>query len=55
MSHVFFDDKFSLDLLVSMGWDTDKTDIDLHVYEPNGNHVYYSNKCGKFSKDFTQV
>jgi len=37
-----------------MGWDTDHTDIDLHVQEPNGTHVYYSNKCGKLSRDFTQ-
>jgi len=45
---------FRLDLFVAMGWDTDKTDIDLHVHEPGGNQVYYGNKCGRLSKDFTQ-
>jgi len=54
ISRVFYTENFTLDLLVAMGWDTDHTDIDLHVNEPNGNHVYFSNKCGKFSKDFTQ-
>jgi len=43
-----------LDLVVTMGWDTDWTDIDIHVYEPDGNHVYFGNKCGKLSRDFTQ-
>jgi len=43
-----------LDLVVTMGWDTDWTDIDLHVYEPSGNHVYYGNRGTKLSRDFTQ-
>lgn len=51
---VFRLDKFKLDVFVAMGWDTDNTDIDLHVYEPDGTHVYYGNKCGRLSKDFTQ-
>jgi hypothetical protein len=49
---------FSAGLVVWLGWDTDKTDIDLHVVEPSGNEVYYSNKRsligGHLSKDFTQ-
>jgi len=54
LTRSFYVPKLSLGLYVSMGWDTDHTDIDLHVYEPDGNHVYYSNKCDKLSKDFTQ-
>jgi hypothetical protein len=50
---------FSLSLIISMGWDTDKVDIDLHVFEPNGHEVAYfdkdSNIGGHLSKDFTQV
>jgi len=49
---------FKLGLMVWLGWDTDNTDIDLHVVEPSGNEVYYSNKRssigGHISKDFTQ-
>jgi len=50
-------DNFKFGLLVWLGWDTDHTDIDLHVVEPSGNEVYYSNKRsaigGHLSKDFT--
>lgn len=50
--------QFKLGLMVWLGWDTDHTDIDLHVVEPNGNEVYYSNKRsaigGHLSRDFTQ-
>jgi hypothetical protein len=49
---------FSLSLIISMGWDTDHVDIDLHVHEPLGFHVYYGSKDsdtgGHLSKDFTQ-
>lgn len=45
-------------LLVWMGWDTDRTDVDLHVVEPGGNEVFYSNNRssigGHLSRDFTQ-
>jgi len=45
-------------LVVSMAWDTDNTDIDLHVKEPSGEEVYYGNRNpksgGYLSKDFTQ-
>jgi len=47
---------FEVGLLVWLGWDTDGTDIDLHVVEPSGNEVFYSNKRsaigGHLSKDF---
>jgi hypothetical protein len=47
-----------LGLLVWLGWDTDNTDIDLHVYEPDGTLISYGNKRsstgGYLTKDFTQ-
>ncbi|CAD7696053.1 unnamed protein product [Ostreobium quekettii] len=48
-----------LALLVWMGWDTDHTDIDLHVREPDQREVYYGRNRSDFtgahlSKDFTQ-
>jgi len=46
------------DLRISLAWDTDNTDIDLHVVEPSGNEVYYSNNWSKqggfVSRDFTR-
>jgi hypothetical protein len=46
-----------LDVRISMSWDADLTDIDLHVHEPNGGHAYYSNNRtdigGLVSHDFT--
>merc|ERR1712045_405478 len=48
---------FDFALIVWLAWDTDKTDVDLHVKEPNGQEVYYSNNKGKYgsllSRDFT--
>jgi len=47
-----------VDLRIVMAWDTADTDIDLHVTEPSGAHVFYSNKTsirgGLISRDFTQ-
>ena len=47
-----------LDLRVSMSWDTDLTDVDLHLFEPDGSHAYYghnkTNMGGLVSLDFTQ-
>ena len=33
-----------LDLRISLSWDTDNTDIDLHVIDPNGDETYYGHK-----------
>lgn len=47
-----------MDIRVSMSWDADLTDIDLHVIEPSGEEVSYSHNLsatgGKVSRDFTQ-
>ena len=43
-------------LQINLAWDTDNTDIDLHVIEPGGEEIYYSNKTsditgGKLDRD----
>jgi Ca-activated chloride channel family protein len=47
-----------MDLRISMGWDTDLTDMDLHVVEPSGEEAYYGHPetqiGGRVSRDFTQ-
>ncbi len=47
-----------LDIRISMSWDADLTDVDLHVYEPTGEHAYYAHNRtqigGVVSRDFTQ-
>jgi hypothetical protein len=47
-----------LDVRISMSWDTDLTDVDLHVFEPTGEHAYYGHNLtrmgGLVSRDFTQ-
>ena len=45
-------------VFVWLGWDTDHTDVDLHVMEPTGEEVYYSHNSSsttgaKVSRDFT--
>lgn len=44
-------------LLAWLSWDTDHTDIDLHVVEPGGEEVYYGHRFsrtgGRVSLDFT--
>merc|ERR1719281_1718005 len=48
-----------LDVFVWLGWDTDHTDVDLHVKEPTGEEVNYSHNHSRttgarVSRDFTQ-
>lgn len=44
------------DLRISMGWDTDMTDFDLHVVEPNSEECYFGHRNteagGMMSRDF---
>jgi Ca-activated chloride channel homolog len=46
------------DLRIVLTWDTDNTDIDLHVVEPSGEVAFYSHNRttigGLVSRDFTQ-
>ncbi len=45
------------DLLITISWNTDNTDIDLHVIEPSGEECYYSHpktkSGGQLTKDVT--
>ncbi len=47
-----------LDIRISMSWDADLTDVDLHVFEPDDGHAYYGHNRtligGLVSKDFTE-
>ncbi len=47
-----------LDIRISMSWDADMTDVDLHVFEPSGEHAYYAHNRteigGLVSRDFRQ-
>ena len=47
-----------VDLRISMSWDLDMTDVDLHVFEPDGDHAYYGHNQtaggGLVSRDFRQ-
>jgi hypothetical protein len=51
-------ENFELGLMIWLGWDTDNTDIDLHVSEPDGTEVFYENRWsnlgGYLSRDFTE-
>ncbi|MGK0390666.1 MAG: hypothetical protein ACI94Y_003426 [Maribacter sp.] len=42
------------DLLVTISWNTDNTDIDLHVKEPTGEVCFYQNKVTKIGGTITQ-
>ncbi|MGC4000952.1 MAG: DUF2135 domain-containing protein [Anaeromyxobacter sp.] len=48
----------TLDLRVSLSWDVDQTDVDLHLEEPTGEHAYYGHRetrmGGLVSHDVTQ-
>ena len=40
-----FRQNLAMDIRITMNWDADSTDIDLHVVEPSGYEVYYSEPC----------
>jgi uncharacterized protein YfaP (DUF2135 family) len=46
------------DMIAIMHWNTDRTDVDLHVTEPNGETCYYRNPStksgGRITPDVTQ-
>jgi tetratricopeptide (TPR) repeat protein len=46
------------DLLIAITWNTDRTDVDLHVVEPSGEECYYKNRKtrsgGSLTQDVTQ-
>ena len=52
------DPEQTADLRVSITWNTDGTDVDLHVIEPNAERVFYGHReskaGGKLSQDQTQ-
>ena len=54
----FLSGDMPLDLRVTMGWDQDSVDLDLHVIEPTGEEAFYGHKeteiGGLMSRDFTQ-
>lgn len=39
-----------MDLRISLGWDTDMVDIDLWVFEPTGEKIYYSHPMSKMGR-----
>ena len=45
------------DLRITLAWDADETDVDIHVTEPSGEEAYYANRhtyCGgRVSEDIT--
>jgi len=51
-------DLAAADLLIVMSWNTDASDIDLHVIDPNGEECYYSHPNtaigGHLTRDVTQ-
>ena len=51
-------DNLDMDLRIVVSWDTDMTDLDLHVIQPDKEKVYYGNKIskagGRMSNDFTR-
>ncbi|MEN8216781.1 MAG: hypothetical protein ABFS56_10480 [Pseudomonadota bacterium] len=51
-------DPGKLDILVALSWNTDGTDVDMHVIEPSGEECYYRHRDtkigGHLSQDVTQ-
>ena len=43
-----------LDLMISIMWNTDSTDVDLHVKEPTGEECYYGHRKTKIDGQITQ-
>ncbi len=43
----FFSDVPPVDMQVVLGWDTDGTDVDLHVTDPDGEECFYSHRLTK--------
>jgi uncharacterized protein YfaP (DUF2135 family) len=43
----FFSDVPSVDMQVVLSWDTDGTDVDLHVVDPSGEECYYGHRVTK--------
>lgn len=46
----FFDanpNRQKIGLRIVLSWDTNMTDLDLHVVSPDGEHVFYANRVGK--------
>eukprot|EP00992_Anisonema_acinus_P011516 TRINITY_DN7473_c0_g1_i1.p2 TRINITY_DN7473_c0_g1~~TRINITY_DN7473_c0_g1_i1.p2 ORF type:complete len:181 (-),score=44.14 TRINITY_DN7473_c0_g1_i1:174-716(-) len=53
------EERLRLDLFVWLGWDTDKTDVDLHVVEPSGEEIMYNHNRSQrtgahLTRDFTE-
>lgn len=50
--------RLDLDVRISMSWDADLTDVDLHVFEPTDEHAYYGHNQteigGLVSRDFRE-
>lgn len=44
----------SLDLVIVLEWNTDNTDVDLHVIEPSGEECFYSHRKTKSGGTITQ-
>ncbi len=42
-----FSDVPAVDMQVVLSWDTDKTDVDLHVLDPKGEECYYAHRVTK--------
>ena len=51
-------DKLDLDLRIVISWDSDMTDVDLHIIQPDEEKVYYGNRVskvgGRMSNDYTR-
>ena len=51
-------DNLDMDLRVVISWDSDMTDVDLHIVQPDKEKVYYGNRVsnagGRMSNDYTR-